>query len=54
MKLVREETILTLAEKRRKGNDAEKQSLFLSVQSLILASKRGIFSYQNHLFTAIN
>ena len=54
MKLVREETILTLTEKRRKGNDAEKQSLFLSVQSLILDSKRGIFSYQNHLFTAIN
>ena len=41
MTLVGEKRIHILTEKRRKVDDFEKRSLFQSVQSLILASKRG-------------
>ena len=51
MKLVREEKIFTLTEKRRKN---QKRSLFPSVRCLILASKRKNCVYQNYFFTRIN
>ena len=54
MTLVGEKRIHILTEKRRKVDDFEKRSLFQSVQSLILASKRGNWVYQNVLFTTTN